>query len=96
MKKVEVRAVDNIKPMNQATKDKHEFNKVMKNINATVSNIENFVSAVALLAVSSIAFWYAYTKGFQLTFAKEAVMFCGLYIGLKGAHLFFNHINHKK
>lgn len=96
MKKVEVKAVNNVKPMNKATKERHEFNQVMKNINTTFANIESFVSAVSVLFTAGVTFWYSYTKGYQIQYAREVGMFLSLYIGLKGAHLFFNHINHKR
>ena len=96
MKEIKVKAIDNVKPMNKATKEKHEFNKVMGNLKQTVKNIENFISSVALLTVSGVSFWQAYTHGFQLQYAQEVVMFFSIYIGLKGSHLFLNHINHKR
>lgn len=95
MKKVEVKAVDNIKPMNQATKERHEFNKIVNNVKQTYRNIENFISAVALVVVSVYAASEASKHHFAMKYAREAVLFCAALIALQGFYLLWKHINHK-
>ncbi len=89
MSKITVKAMDNVKPV------KPKQASLFDTVREYLRNIENFFKAVSLLVVSGVAFWCAYTQGFSLEYAREAVILCALYIGLTGAQLFFNHINHK-
>lgn len=95
-KQIKIKTTDNIKPMNEATKNRHEFNQIVNNVKQTYKNIENFISAIALVVVAVYAGSQAYTHSFAMKYAREFVLFCAALIALQGAHLLWKHINHKR
>jgi len=96
MGKVTIKAVDNVKPMDEKTRNKYEFNKIVANVKQTYKNVETFISAVSLMVVSAYAGSTAYTHQFAMRYSRETVLFCSALIALQGALLFWKHINHKK
>ena len=57
--------------------------------------LAKLVTAGALLTVSAVSFWYAYTHDFAVSGARVWVMFSGILIGLLGAGQFLKTLGKK-
>lgn len=86
-KKIEVKATDNVKPMNAATKNRHEFNKIVKTAKEYFVRFEHFVEAVALVIVASFALYYSTRVG-MANRDVLAVRFSGVLIAIIGGFQF--------
>ncbi len=80
----ETKAIDNIKPMNAATKNRHEFNKLMAGVKAYWRNVEHFIEAVCLLLVAGFTLYACAKVGMS---KRDVLVFkyASLVIGLKGS-----------
>ena len=80
----ELKAMDNIKPMNAATKNRHEFNKLVDGVKQYWQNLEHFVEAVCLLLVAGFTLWACSRVGLS---RRDVFIFkyASLVIGLKGS-----------
>lgn len=88
MKDIKVKqTTDNVKPMNAATKNKHEFNKLMATAKDYFTRFEHFVEAVALVIVASFALYYCTRVGMSNRDIL-AVRFSGVLIAIIGGFQF--------
>ncbi|MEI7632115.1 MAG: hypothetical protein WCJ60_02230 [bacterium] len=86
-KNIEVKTMDNVKIMSNATKNRHEFNKIVKTYKEYFTRFEHFVEAVALVIVASFALYYSTRVG-MTNRDVLAVRFSGVLIAIIGGFQF--------
>jgi len=84
MKEIKVKqTTDNVKPMDKKTKNKHEFDLIMKSVKMYLQNVEHFIETVCWLLVAGFTYYYSTKVGIshrdQLIFNYSAIV-----IGLRG------------
>jgi hypothetical protein len=79
-----IKVMDNVKPMNEAAKNKHEFNKLVKTAKSYLDNLRHFIDSVCLLLLAGFAYMFCKKVGLS---ERDVYIFqfAAIFIGLRGA-----------